>query len=198
MNIKYKDYTIELIEETNSLNPTDNSYKYDNVISDGGTSDCSSKYGILIKDSTGKITRNCLLIGTSGCGQSLCKESCLISEDNLYICVSNKVFSLSLKVFQLNWYKEVDFATAFGIYKLNDDFIIHGELYITRINKNGEIIWQHSSSDIFVSPNPKNFPTDNFYIKENMIFAKSWDERKYCISYDGKMTKSDVMQTENR
>ena len=31
---------------------------------------------------------------------------------------------------KLNWYKEVDFATAFGIYKLYDDFIIHGKNYI--------------------------------------------------------------------
>lgn len=122
----------------------------------------------------------------------------MISEDNLYICVSNQIFSLSLITFQLNWYKEVDFATAFGIYKLNEDFIIHGELYITRINKKGEIVWQHSGSDIFVSQNPKNFPTDNFYIKDNMIFAESWDEGKYCIAYDGKMTEGDVLQIEKK
>lgn len=186
MNIKYKEYIIELIDETwDSLDSSDKSYKYETVISDGGTSECPCKYEIKIKDCSEKEIKSCLIIGTSGCGQALCKESCVIIEDSLYICVSNKVFSLSLMNLQLNWCKEVDFATAFGIYNMNEDFIIHGELYITRINKKGEIIWQHSGSDIFVSASPKNYPTDNFYIKDNLIFAQSWDERKYCISYDG-------------
>ena len=183
MNIEYKNYFIEIIDETDYSNKNSSCYKK-NFVS-GNQSDYSTKYGIKIKNSSNELINSCLLVGATGSGTSPNEKSCLIEDDILFICISNLVFSLSLIELNLNWYKEVDFATAFGIYKMNDDFIIHGELYITRLNKKGEIIWQKSGSDIFVSPSSVNFPTDNFYIKDNMIFAKSWDERKYQISYDG-------------
>ncbi len=191
VNIKYNDYLIEIINETDySSSSNKNSSHYEKNFVAGNQSDYSTKYGIKIKNSSDELINSCLLVGATGSGTSPDEKSYLIEDDTLFICISNLVFSLSLIELNLNWYKEVDFATAFGIYKMNDDFIIHGELYITRLNKKGEIIWQKSGSDIFVSPSSANFPTDNFYIKDNMIFAKSWDERKYQILYDGEIIQS--------
>ena len=188
MNIKYKNCIVELIDETSyTLNSSDNIHNYDKIISDDGISDNPTRYGINIRDSSGIVIKSCLLIGGSGAGTSVGRESCVIEEDTLFVCISNEIFSLSLINLELNWYKEVDFATAFGIYKMNEDFIIHGEMSITRINKNGEIIWQQSGSDIFVLPMPRDSPVDNFHIDNNMIFVQSWDERKYCISYNGEI-----------
>ena len=188
MNIKYTNCIVELIDETSyTLNSSDNIHNYDKIISDDGISDNPTKYGINIRDSSGIVIKSCLLIGGSGAGTSVGRESCVIEEDTLFVCISNEIFSLSLINLELNWYKEVDFATAFGIYKMNEDFIIHGEMSITRINKNGEIIWQQSGSDIFVLPMPRDSPVDNFHIDNNMIFVQSWDERKYCISYNGEI-----------
>ena len=187
MNIEYNDYVIEIIDEIcYSLNSTDNTYNYDKVFVVGNETDYSTKYGIRIKNSANEIIKNCLLVCNTGAGTSVCKETCVIDEKTIFICISNVVVSLSLIELELNWFKEVDFATAFGIYKMNEDFIIHGELSITRLNKSGEIIWQQSGSDIFVLP--CDFPIDNFYIKDNMIFVQSWDESKYCISYNGEIT----------
>lgn len=189
MNIEYKDYVIEIIDETYySLNSTDNTYNYEKIFIVGNETDYSTKYGIRIKNSEDEIIRDCLLVCGKGAGTSVCKETCVIDGETAFICISNVVVSLSLIGLQLNWYKEVDFATAFGIYKMNEDFIIHGEMSITRINKNGEIIWQQSGSDIFVLPMPRDSPVDNFHIDNNMIFVQSWDERKYCISYNGEIS----------
>jgi len=62
-----------------------------------------------------------------------------------------------------------------------NDFIIHGELEITRINKNGNIIWQNSGSDIFVTLDGDN----DLKIIENNIYVESWDGRKYKFDYNG-------------
>ena len=187
MNIKYKNYVIEIIDEIcYSLNSADNIYNYDKVFIVGTETECPTKYGIKIKTFDDEIIKDCLLVCKTGAGTSVCKETCVLDEETIFICISNVVVSLSLTDLDLNWFKEVDFATAFGIYKMNEDFIVHGELSITRINKDGKIIWQQSGSDIFVLP--CDFPIDNFYIKGNMIFVQSWDERKYCISYNGEIT----------
>ena len=187
MNIEYKNFVIEIIDETcYLLNSKNNTYNYNKVYVVGTETEYSTKYGIRIKNSENEIIKDCLLVCNTGAGTSVCKETCVIDAETVFICISNVVVSLSLIELELNWFKEVDFATAFGIYKMNEDFIIHGELYITRINKKGEIIWQQSGSDIFVLP--CDFPTENFCIKDNKIFVQSWDERKYRISYNGEIT----------
>lgn len=192
MEIKFCDYTIELFEDnTYSLNSADNIFNYDEIYNCGGIHTYSTKYGIKIYDQYNEVITSCLL--APGCGggpTGLQNNSFIIDGNLLLICVSNIVFSISLPTLDLEWYKEVDIATAFAIYKMNEDFIIHGELEITRINKSGNIIWQISGSDIFVvHNNSTNFPIDNFYIKDNLIYTQSWDERTYCISYEGKILK---------
>lgn len=143
----------------------------------------STRYGIIIRNSLKEITDNCLLVYSTGGPSSIDKKSYIVEDDTIYVCISNMVFSLEINGLKLNWYTEVDFATAFEIYKMNDSFIIHGELYITRLNKSGKIIWQQSGSDIFVQQDG----SDCFYIKDNIIHAKSWDNIKYCIDYSGKL-----------
>ena len=155
---------------------TNNDENEKNIISDSST--C---YGIIIKDSFNEIKDSCLLVCSTGGPTDCNPNSYLVENNTFYICISNVVFSLELSELKLNWYKEVDFATAFEIYKMNDDFIIHGELYITRINKDGKIIWQQSGSDIFVLENGN----DCFFIENDIIKVQSWDNRKYCITYDG-------------
>ena len=51
----------------------------------------------------------------------------------------------------LKWNTQADEVTCFQIYVLQEDYIIHGELEISRIDKNGNIKWQYSGADIFVT-----------------------------------------------
>ena len=60
-------------------------------------------------------------------------------------------------------------------------YIVQGELDISRIDKNGNIIWQQSGADIFTRMEGK----DNFVLTENYILATDWENRKYKFDFNG-------------
>jgi len=51
----------------------------------------------------------------------------------------------------LQWKTKADVATCFEIFKYRSDYIVHGEMAISRLSADGDIIWQQSGADIFVS-----------------------------------------------
>ena len=60
MNIKYKNYVIEIIDEIcYSLNSADNIYNYDKVFIVGTETECPTKYGIKIKTFDDEIIMIC-------------------------------------------------------------------------------------------------------------------------------------------
>lgn len=73
--------------------------------------------------------------------------------------------------------------TCFEIFYLEKDYLVHGELDITRLDKNGKIIWQNSGKDIFTTLEGK----DDFCLTETEIIAKDWNYEKYIFDYDGNL-----------
>jgi hypothetical protein len=170
---------IEIIDEFEyKLGSNDNQVNY--MVEYFSGNYYSSKHGILVKDNK-QILFSAIVLGSGGT-TSVHEKSYLIEENTIFICCGNSLFSLTLLELKLNWKVKIDDATAFGIYKMNDDFIIHGELDISRINKNGRIIWQNGGSDIFTTMDGYDFE-----IIENDIFVKSWDGRNYKWDYNGKI-----------
>jgi outer membrane protein assembly factor BamB len=78
---------------------------------------------------------------------------------------------VTLPDLKLVWRTTVDSATCFEIFKFNDNFIVHGELEISKIDQEGNIIWRFSGSDIFTTPTGK----DSFKIVNEIIYATNWD-----------------------
>ena len=112
-------------------------------------------------------------------------ESTILDEQNILICVAKNVYSLSLPELNLNWVTETDWSSCFGIYKIKDGYIVHGELEISKLNKNGKIEWQLGGRDIFVTIDGSK----SFEIKENYIEAKDWLNFTYKIDFNGKEIK---------
>jgi len=79
--------------------------------------------------------------------------------------------------------KKLDMATCFQIFKIENDFVIHGELEITRNNSFGNIIWQFGSADIFVSLDGE----ECFQINDNHIVLKDLTGAGYIIDFDGEI-----------
>ncbi|MHC6201995.1 hypothetical protein ACYULU_02225 [Breznakiellaceae bacterium SP9] len=171
----FEDKIIEIIDDTTYTNNYDFEYFLDIPTPHG-----ISKHGIIIKQND-KIINSAIVFG-NGSSTTVHKHSYYINDTVIIVCCGNSLFSLTLPELQLNWKIEIDEATAFGIYKMNDDYIIHGELTINRIDTKGKIIWKKYGSDIFVTMEGQN----DFKIGENFIYVKSWDGRKYKFNYNGK------------
>lgn len=141
----------------------------------------SSKHGIRITEDG--VEKCSALLLESGGATRISKNSFLIKNDLIYICCSCQIYSLNLADLTSNWRNQYDVATCFGIYEFDEDFIIHGEIQVSRINKNGEIKWSFSARDIFVNPDVKT----EFKIVDNRIELIDWEGCKYVLNADGKI-----------
>ncbi|QQO07665.1 hypothetical protein [Breznakiella homolactica] len=180
MEITLDNYQLEMFtDDLFDPKSADNVKNYDAVYYSENSDYISSKHALVIKKDDDVLKSAILLC--SGGGTGVHDKSYRIADKTIYMCGGNSLFSLSLPELSLNWVKEVDWATAFRIFELSGDFLIHGELSISRITKKGEIIWQQSGSDIFVNLDGR----DCCYIRKNIIYAESFDERKYKFDFDG-------------
>ena len=180
INKKYNNYNIELFnDDSYTLNSADNKYSYDFIYNTNDTYQFSSKHAIIIKENDNIISSAILLVSAGA--TTIHDKSYCLENNNIIICAGNYVFSLAFPSLKLNWKTEVDRSTAFQIFSIDHGFIIHGELDITRIDKEGNIIWQRSGSDIFVTESG----VDDFIFEDNCIKATSWDNRKYKFNLNG-------------
>jgi hypothetical protein len=123
-----------------------------------------------------------VLIQSSGGSTTIHKTSFVAEPDRLVICCSNTVFCLSIPDLLLLWKTEADDVTCFQIFKHQSDYIIHGELAISRINHNGEVLWQRSGGDIFVKMHSLE---EDFVITDNHILVTDWENRRYKFDFNG-------------
>lgn len=75
------------------------------------------------------------------------------------------------------------FGSTFGIYPIQDGYIIWGELEIIRLNAGLEKCWSFSGRDIFVSNSGK----EPFEICENSIKLNDWEDNFYELDFNGRL-----------
>ena len=121
------------------------------------------------------------IIGSIGGGTTNHAKATIFEDERFLICCSDSVFCLSIPDLTLLWRTQADEASCFEIFKFKDNYIIHGELEITRLDKNGEILWQHSGADIFTTIAGK----DDFELTDKYIIAKDFENRIYKFDYNG-------------
>ncbi len=184
MRVSFKNYTVDIIDDSNyTLNSADNDVSYDVEYFDGPTNTDrvhpTSKHGIRITRDGDKLAS--AIICETGGQSTIHDNSFAFTNDSVLICCSDKIYSLSLPRLQLNWKKRFDPATCFAIYPFKDDYIIHGELQISRIDKDGNEKWTFGARDIFVTPNGE----DALEIQTDKIKLRDWDGYEYLLNEDG-------------
>ena len=127
-----------------------------------------------------------VLLEGEGCACEIGKENVLLDDDRLLVASGNIVFCVLLPSLELLWHTQVDMATCFEIAPYQDDYITHGEVEISRLNKQGEILWQFSGKDIFVSPIER---TPSFTLTPKGIELVDFNYESYLIDYDGKLLR---------
>jgi hypothetical protein len=175
-----ENYRIEIYDDRIfTEGSADNVTQYDFVYFDKSEYHFPSVYGIKIfQDDT---LLNSAVIGSIGGGTVIHDTSTIIENDRLLVCCSDTIFCLSIPNLTFLWRTQADQATCFEIYKYQDSYIIHGELEITRLDKDGKILWQQSGADIFTTLDGK----DNFVITDTYILAIDWENRKYKFDFNG-------------
>lgn len=180
----YKDFRIEVFnDESYKPGSSDNITSYNIEYIDNKDEYIINQHGIRVFEN--KIEISNAIIRGQGAGTGIHRNSYVIKDDYILICCGSMVYSLSIPTLKLNWKKQLDMATCFGIYEFDDDFIIHGEVEISRLTKNGEIKWQFSSRDIFVTLDEKR----SFDIVGKTIKLIDFENYEYVIDGNGKEIK---------
>ncbi len=188
-NSIFKRYHIEIINEAEYfVGSSDNSFKYDLIYQDSEDVIYApiSKHGIKV-DKDG-LYRSAIILATGG-ATGVNEHSAVIDDENLLVCCCNKVFSLRLPDLELNWIMEADMATCFSIYQYKDSYIIHGELSISRISRDGKIEWQQSARDIFVNIDNVG---NTFKMHDDYIELMDWGGFRYKLFYDGSIIDDEL------
>jgi hypothetical protein len=183
MIIKFKEYRVYIADEP-GFRPgsADNPFKYERVYYDDGKYQPTSKHGIKVTRDGRSITS--AIICETGGATGIHDNAFMVSGDNLVICCSDTVYSLKLPELTINWKKEFDSATCYSVYPFKDDFIIHGELEIKRVDMNGNVKWNFSAGDIFATQDG----TEAMKIVGDRIEITDWNGNKYTLNGDGKAT----------
>jgi hypothetical protein len=180
---RYKELTIEVLDEpTYKFGSADNNFNYSKTyFGDNAEQYPTSKHGIKIYRDD-QIIDSCIIIGSGG-ATGVHQNSSLVVNDRLVICCCDTVFSLTLPDLELKWKTQADQATCFQIFKQQDDFIVHGELQVTKLDKDGNKKWEFGGADIFVSIDNE----EEFKIENDGILLTDFAKTKYKIDFDGKL-----------
>jgi hypothetical protein len=177
-------YEIEIFK--NSIfekKSADNVNKYDFIYLDDSLFSCSSMFGIRVFQDERQVAS--AIIGSIGGCTTLHETSTILKERKVLVCCSDTIFCLSVPTLTLLWKTKADQATCFEIFNYKDNYIIHGELAISMLDKDGNIIWQQSGADIFTTIDGKN----DFALEDNYIVATDWQNNKYKFDYGGHAIK---------
>ncbi len=180
---QHKDLTIEVIDEpTYKFGSTGNHFKYSkHYFGDDASEFPTSKHGIKIYRDD-QIIDSCIIIGSGG-ATGVYQNSSIIDKDRIVICCCDTVFSLTLPDLELKWKTRCDLATCFQIFKQQEDYIVHGEFQVTKLDKDGNKKWEFGGADIFVSIDNEGA----FKIENDGILLTDFAKTKYKIDFDGKL-----------
>jgi hypothetical protein len=180
---QYNDLTIVVLDEpTFKFGSSDNNFSYSKqYFGDCATEYPTSKHGIKIYLDD-QIVDSCIIIGSGG-ATGIHKNSSLLDNDQLLICCCDTIFCFTLPDLELKWKTQADQATCFQIFRQQDDYIIHGELQVTKLDKDGNKKWEFGGADIFVSIDNE----EEFKIENDGILLTDFAKTKYKIDFDGKL-----------
>lgn len=174
------EYQIEISPEESYNKSNPNLHKYNQVYFEDSEYNFPTAFGI--KTFKGNQLLKSVIIGSNGGGTGIEHKNAMIFEhERILICCSDSIFCLSIPDLNLLWQTHADQACCFEIFKYQDSYIVHGEIEISRLDKDGNIIWQESGADIFTTISGEQ----SFELTDNFIIAKDFENRVYKWNYNG-------------
>lgn len=182
MTFQSDKYRIEIFDDPSfASDSSDNVNTYDLIHFEKEDYHYPSVYGIQVYDDNELLKS--AVIGSIGGGTSIHDSSAVVDNDRIIVCCADTLFCLSIPSLALIWRCQGDEATCFEVYNRRGSYIVHGEIQISRIDRNGNIMWQRSGADIFTTPEG----LDTFTIDQDYILVTDWEYRKYKFNFDGEL-----------
>ncbi|WP_276166497.1 hypothetical protein [Zobellia alginiliquefaciens] len=180
MTFEIGKYIVKLLNESDfQIGSKDNNIEYRKSFFTESDFILATKFGIQILEN-GLESQNAI-IGAEGGASGLHETSQIIEKERILVCCGDTIFCLGIPDLNLIWKSKVDEFTCFEIFKIENGYIVHGEMEISRIDDDGQIVWKNGGADIFVSADK----TDDFEISDNYIKALDWDKKVYKWDFDG-------------
>ena len=176
-----KQYKIEVADCGDSIDNPAFLAQFDHVYLVSGEYRPTS--AVLIRAFEGGELLKRALFGASGGGTGVNPASIVVQDDRLVGCCGDNVFCLTLPELDLAWHTRADEATCFEIFNYRDDYIVHGELEISRLDELGNIVWQRGGADIFTTPEGR----DTFQLTDDHIIARDWNYDMYKFDFNGNL-----------
>jgi hypothetical protein len=178
----YQNLRIKIFDDRSFTPGSDNIHTYLSYYYSQDEMDYHNLYhGVKIFDGDTEID-SCLLLGSGGT-TGIHQTSSLLDGNQLLICCGDSLFCLTLPLLELKWSIQVDMATCFQVLKHQNDYLVHGEVEISRINRKGEIKWTFMGADIFVSIKGD----ESFTLQPNHIALIDFERNRYEIDFDGRL-----------
>jgi hypothetical protein len=140
-----------------------------------------------------EICKNILINGL-GKYTPIQEHTFAFDHNHLVICCGNKVFGLNFPELTLDWVIQPDPVACHQIFKISNGFIIHGEIWVRKINILGEVEWQHEFDDIIgdIKENPSCFQIHN-----DTIEVHDFSDNVYMINFEGRLLEKKMYKHAN-
>mgnify|MGYP005762644555 FL=1 len=183
MFIKNEECIIEIkTDETYRLNSSDNNL-YDVVFNPGeyGDKDLHKILSISVN-----LYKKKYCIGIAG-SYYIQDSQCAVYENGiLTVLLDDAIVQMQISDAYIIKYIKLDcFGTNFGIYRVKNGYILHGEIEITMLGSDFTKKWKFTDSDIFSSASGKK----SFELHEKFISLYDFDDNYYEIDYNGKLIR---------
>jgi hypothetical protein len=179
----HDEMVIEIMNESMyTPGSADNNFNYSKIYTTSDEEDdVKARLGVKLynKDS---LIDSCIILSI-GWETKIHKNIALVNDNKLVVCCGNEVFCLSVHQLKLEWCTKADESSCFQIFQQEEDYIVHGEMAITKLDKQGNIKWEFSGADIFVSIDNE----EAFEIESSGIILTDFSKTKYKIDFEGNL-----------
>lgn len=181
MILKDEKYKITIqVDETYTLESADNSY-YDLELNPMNYSynDLYKTFSIMVENAE-DVTKIALV----GDYYSYDTDCAVLDGDILVVLQNDTVSRFDIKNMCLLGQKKFDcLGCNFGIYRINEGYIIYGEIEIVMLDNEFNKKWSFFGKDIFVSQSHSK----SFELCNDRIKLYDWEDNYYEIDYSGKI-----------
>ena len=118
-------------------------------------------------------------------------DCALLENDVLTILCNDAVVQLDLRNISLRFCRKLDsLGCNFGIYKVPDGYIIHGETEVVKLDEGLNKLWEFSGIDIYVSITGR----EAFSFGENSIRLYDFEDNFYEIDLQGNLIREELVK----